>query len=109
MKKIISTLFILIFSVTLTLADGMSSETVKQMDILKKELNLTDVQYDRIGRTIDYLVLEELKIKKVLKDSPDAMNARLDEVRRIKIQNLKGGLTKEQISNFDRKELEDKL
>lgn len=109
MKKIISTLIILIFSVTMVLAHSFGDETTRQMDILKKELNLTDVQYARIGQTIDNLVQEELKIKEILKDSPVALKARLDEVRRIKINNLKGGLTKDQIIEFDRKELEEKL
>ncbi len=109
MKKVISTLLILIFSVTFAMAQGFGEETTRQLDLLKNNLNLTEVQYKRIGQTIDNLVQEELKIKKILKDSPDAMKARLDEVRRIKIKNLKGGLTKDQIINFDRLELEEKL
>lgn len=109
MKKVLSTLLILIFTVTIALAHGFGDETTKQLNMLKTELNLSESQYERIGHTIDNLVKEEMKIKTILKDSPDAMKARLAEVKRIKIKNLKGGLTKQQIATFDKKELEDRL
>lgn len=111
MKNIILSLFVLLFATTVSFAqDHTFNEATKlQLNILKTELKISDVQYGRIGHTIEPLVLEELKVKKILKDSPDAMKARLDAIKEIKIKNLLGGLSPAQVELFNEKKIADKL
>ena len=111
MKKIILSFFVFLFSASISFAqDHTFNEVTKmQLDILRSELKITDVQYGRIGHTIEPLVLEELKVKKILKDSPDAMKARLEAIKEVKINNLLGGLSPAQVQLFKEKKVADKL
>lgn len=83
--------------------------TTKILEMLKTELRIDDVQYGRIGTSIQNLIQEKERVTIALKDSPDAMKIRLEYINELIVNNILGGLKEGQQELFKEKKLADKL
>ncbi len=88
----------------------LSTNVKKAITVLKiADLNLSEMQLSRITSVLiseDQILQKNLK---VLEGNKSAQAQRIKELKDIKINNLKGAMTEQQVQKFIALKLEDKL
>ncbi len=105
MKKSILLLTVIFFSLTSVFAQNSKND----IDLLKKELNISDVQVARISLVIDEHNKIVAKTETAFEGNKSVLQSRLQKLHDLKVMNVKGALTPAQQELFDQKKLGEKL
>ncbi len=105
MKKSILILTAIFFSLTSVFAQNLKND----IELLKKELNISDVQAARISIVIEENNIIVAKTQKAFEGNNSVLQSRMEKLHELKINNVKGALTANQQELFDQKKLGDKL
>ena len=88
----------------------LSANVVREIALLKKaDLNLTEVQLSRITLLLNSFDEMSDKTMKTLEGNKAAQKSRLDEIKKSKINNVRGAMTPQQVEKFDALQLENQF
>ena len=113
MKRTLFTIvlaFVFFFVNAQTSTNQPSAKVLHELSILKTaDLNLSDVQIERITAVLSSQDQIYQKNMKVLEGNKSLLAQRIKELKEIKINNVKGALTEKQVEKFNALKLADQF
>ncbi|GBL35602.1 hypothetical protein EMGBS15_11970 [Filimonas sp.] len=112
MKQItlIAGFFLCSLGMTAQNSNNISTQVSKEIEILRKaDLNLSDIQLSRITQVLAGQEQIQNRNNQALEGNKAVLAQRNAELRKSKIQNIKGAMTEQQREKFDALKLTDKF
>jgi hypothetical protein len=102
-------MFVSVIAIAQQKQQEFSKNVKKEVEILQKTLNISDIQASRVGYVLAQTEMQTEKQMKALEGNKSAFQIMLKEIHDIKLKNIKGSLTDLQKQQFEALKLEDKF